>query len=189
MNIKSKIESILFTSSKPLSIGKISKFIGCDKSDVKKEITMLMDEYNNRSGGIVIVKNLMQYQMMSSPDNSNAVKEFLKSEVSGELTQPALETLTIIAYRGPISKPEIDQIRGVNCGLILKNLSIRGLIESGSGKKIKLDNSDIKKDFLNDELYYNVTFDFLKFLGVKSVDELPDYDRLNDSTEKFSDNK
>ncbi len=189
MSLKSKIESILFTSNKPLSVRRIAKFVGCEKSNAKKELNILADEYNNRSGGIVIVKNLMQYQMMSSPDNSSIVKDFLKSEISGELTQPALETLTIIAYRGPISKPEIDQVRGVNCGLILKNLSIRGLIESNTGKKIKSDDSSKKADLLNDELYYNVTFDFLKFLGVKSVDELPDYERLNNDAGNISENK
>jgi segregation and condensation protein B len=177
--IKSKIESLLFIASKPLSSGKIADLIKEDKNKTKEAIDKLIQEYKERSGGIVIVKNLMSYQMMTSPENSQVVKDFSKSEFSGELTQPALETLTIIAYRGPIARPELEQIRGVNCGLIIKNLTIRGLIEIDKGKNIKKVYEGNSKNLIDEELYYNVTIDFLKFLGISSIDELPDYKNLN----------
>ncbi len=177
--IKSKIESLLFISGKPLSLGKIAGLIKEDKNKTKKAIIELIEEYKERGGGIVIVKNLMSYQMMTSPENGDIIKDFSKSEFSGELTQPALETLTIIAYRGPITRPELEQIRGVNCGLIIKNLTIRGLIEVDKGKNIKKVHEGIDKSFLDEELYYNITIDFLKFLGISSIEELPDYRNLN----------
>ena len=75
-----------------------------------------------------------------------------------------MEALTIIAYRGPIAKGDLDKIRGVNCALILRNLLLRGLIES---KEVK------------GEDYYQVSLDFIKFLGVSDVSQLPDYQRLH----------
>ena len=82
------------------------------------------------------------------------------------MTQPSLETLTIIAYRGPITKPEIEQIRGVNCSLILRNLLIRGLIEEKEDKQ-RLQNT------------YTISFDFLRHLGADRVEELPQYSDLH----------
>lgn len=91
----------------------------------------------------------------------------------GELSRPSLETLTIIAYRQPISKMDLDRIRGVNCALILRNLLLHGLIEG-------------KYDKTKDETYYTVTVDFIRFLGISEVSALPDYDRLShhDSLER-----
>ena len=177
--IKSKIESLLFIASKPLSLNKIAELIKEDKDKTKKVVDELIEEYKERKGGIVVVKNLMSYQMMTSPENSQIIKDFSKSEFSGELTQPALETLTIIAYRGPITRPELEQIRGVNCGLIIKNLIIRGLIDADKGKNVKKIYEGIDKIFIDDELYYNITIDFLKYLGISAISELPDYKNLN----------
>ena len=104
--------------------------------------------------------------MASSGSSSEVVSKFLKSEVTGELTRPSLETLTIIAYRGPISKTELELLRGVNCSLILRNLLMRGLIEGQDDKQLGVTR-------------YTVTLDFLKHLGMSQISELPDYERLN----------
>ncbi|NCF75326.1 MAG: hypothetical protein GWO87_02470 [Xanthomonadaceae bacterium] len=183
MNLKSKIESILFVANKPLSVGKIAQFVEADKKSVKQALSELVEEYKEKNKGIIIVKNLISYQMTTNPINANIIKKFLKDEISGELTQPALETLTIIAYRGPISKPELEQIRGVNCGLILRNLRIRGLIQQSQGKdlkkKIGSKENNFLPNFLPEDLYYNISFDFLKFLGIASVEELPEFEKLS----------
>ena len=94
------------------------------------------------------------------------VQEFIKDETSGELTRPSLEALTVIAYRGPVSKIDLDRIRGVNCALILRNLMLRGLVEAKNDKK-------------KSETYYNITLDFIRFLGISDIKELPDYERLS----------
>ena len=93
-------------------------------------------------------------------------KDFLKDEINGELSQPSLEALTIIAYRGPISKLELEKIRGVNCSLIIRNLLLRGLIEEKFNKT-------------KNENYYTVTNDFIRFLGLNSLSDLPEYEKLN----------
>ena len=164
--IKSKIESLLFISAKPMTIKQLSSLLKKKAEEIKKAGDELVEEYKESKRGVQIIKNGSKYQMVSSPENSKVIKEFIEDETTGELSRPSLEALTIIAYRGPISKIDLDRIRGVNCALILRNLLIRGLIES---------KSDPKKN----ENYYTVTFDFIRFLGINDVGELPEYKRLH----------
>lgn len=166
MDIKSKIESLLFISAKPMSSKQLAGLIKKEEKEIKKYCDELVEDYKESKSGINVIKNNSKYQMVSSPENTKLVQDFIKDETTGELTRPSLETLTIIAYRGPISKIDLDRIRGVNCSLILRNLLIRGLIEPKFDKK-------------KNETYYNVTLDFVRFLGISDVSGLPDYERLN----------
>jgi len=165
-NLKSQLESLLFISAKPMSAKQMAGIVGKKEKEVKEAAEGLVEEYKDSDRGIQIIKDGSKFQMVSSPENSAVVKEFIKDETSGELTRPSLEALTIIAYRGPIAKTDLDRIRGVNCSLILKNLLLRGLVEAKQDKQKK-------------ETYYTVTFDFIRFLGINSVEELPDYERLS----------
>lgn len=166
MPIKSKIESLLFISVKPMSIKQLSSLIKKHSEEIRQSCEGLVEDYKNKNYGMRIIKNNSKYQMVSSPENAGIVKAFIKDEITGELTRPSLETLTIIAYRGPLPKLDLDRIRGVNCALILRNLLLRGLIEVKFDKKKK-------------ESYYNITFDFIRFLGINNVKDLPDYEKLN----------
>lgn len=167
-NIKSKIESLLFVSAKPLSINKLADLINEDKKEVNANLAELTNEYKEQKGGMQIMKIGQKYQMVSEADNAKVVRDYLKDEQTGELTKPALETLTIVTYRGPITKAELELIRGVNCSLILRNLMIKGLVEAKEDKKKMLTT-------------YQITFDFLKYLGLNDIQELPDYEQLNSS--------
>ena len=166
--LKQKIESLLFISTKPLSIKDLMKLTAAREESVEKAVEELKEKYNREDSGLRILENQKvrqkEYQMTTSPDVKEVVEKFLKEEVTGELTRASLETLTIIAYRGPMTKPEIEQIRGINCSQILRNLLIKGLI--GVEEK-------------NKEPYYSISFDFLKYLGVDDVTQLPDYDKLH----------
>ncbi len=166
MLIKSKIESLLFISAKPMTIKQLAQLVRKEPKEVEAAIEELAADYRERKAGLAIIKNGSSCQMVSSPENSSLARDFIKDETTGELTRPSLETLTIIAYRGPISKLDLERIRGVNCSLILRNLSLRGLVE---------DKQDKKKN----ETYYNVTFDFIRFLGINDVSQLSDYERLS----------
>jgi len=163
---KNKIESLLFISHKPLTVAELSRLTGVDKKETEKLLSQLAEEYKTRSGGIEILQVEDKYQMATTSESSELVAKFIKSELTGELTRPSLETLTIIAYRGPITKAELELIRGVNCSLIIRNLLIRGLIEA-------------KEDKAKGMTYYSITLDFLKFLGLAGVSELPDFEKLN----------
>jgi segregation and condensation protein B len=168
MTLSSSIESLLFLSNKPLSVKELADLAEAKTKDVAAALTALADEYQAQARGVIIIEHNGQYQMATAPENAALAAKFLKDETSGELSQPSLEALTIIAYRGPITKTELERLRGVNCSLILRNLMIRGLVEEQADKQ-KGDN------------FYSVTLDFLKFLGLSSVTALPDYEKLHDS--------
>lgn len=163
--LQGKIESLLFVASKPLTVKKISELVGAEEAQVNAVLDGLKREYNTEAHGIQIALHARSVQMVTSPLFASIVADFLKDERSGELTRPSLETLTIIAYRGPVAKSEIDLIRGVNCSLILRNLLIRGLIS-------------MQEDRKHMTTLYEISFDFLRHLGLRNVRELPDYDKL-----------
>lgn len=165
-NIKSRIESLLFVAARPVSVSELARTLQKDKEEVKKGAEELVEDYKESSRGVRVIKNDSQFQMVTSPENSEVVRGFMKDETGGELTQPSLETLTIIAYRGPVSKLDLNRIRGVNCSLILRNLLLRGLVTYHQDKN-------------KEETYYAVTMDFLRFLGVNDIKELPDYEKLS----------
>jgi len=170
MSVKSEIESLLFVSSRPLSAKRLVDATGHSKEEVKKALEELAAEYDAReSTGVILLRNGDEIQLATAPDHAEMVKAFLKDESFGELTRPALETLTIVGYRGPLTKAELEQIRGVNCSLILRNLMIRGLVETEGGKA----------DDPTAPAHYRVTFDFLRYLGIRQASELPDYESLH----------
>lgn len=166
MKLMYLIESLLFISGRALSVTKLAEILQKDKKEIAAAAEELMQEYNTAERGIHVQKVGQSYQMATSPNYASIIKDFIKSEQTGELTKPSLETLTIIGYRGPITKAELEQIRGVNCSLILRNLLIRGLIEA-------------KDDREKMATVYTITFDFLQFLGLDRVSQLPDYEKLN----------
>ena len=165
-NLESALTSLLFAVAKPLSYKDLVKFLDIKEEDLKKAIKNLQEQFNQENSGLQIAVNNGKVQMISNPDNGKVLQEYFKEEISGELTKPSLETLTIIAYRQPISKEELEQIRGVNCSLIIRNLLIRGFIEQDDNKN-------------NLVPMYLVTMDFLRHLGINSVEELPDFIKLN----------
>jgi len=165
MSLKSQIESLLFVAIKPLGVKELAALTGVKNKDIEEALAALGNSYKDQESGLSLINNNNQYQLTTSPANSALVQEFLKDETSGELSQPSLEALTIIAYRGPIGKLELERIRGINCSLIIRNLLMRGLIEEKYNKKL-------------DENYYTVTHDFIRFLGLNSLADLPEYEKL-----------
>ncbi|MFC1638879.1 SMC-Scp complex subunit ScpB [Patescibacteria group bacterium] len=163
--LKAKIESILFVSSRPMSLAKLVQACGAKKGEVAEAVEALAAEYAEREAGIRLLRHGESVQMATAESVAEFVREFLKDETTGEMTRPSLETLTIVAYRGPLTKAELEQVRGVNCSLILRNLMMRGLVEALG-------------EHGNPLTKYQVTMDFLRFLGVSSVEELPDYSKL-----------
>lgn len=169
--LSSRIESLLFVSGDPLTVAKIKRALGEDVSE--EEITLcikaLQKEYAHR--GVHILEKDGAVQMASSPHNAPLIESFVKSQLAEELTPAALETLACIAYKEPISKVEIDELRGVNSIFSLRSLLMRGLIEKTKMKGKEGDEHAV--------IYYRTTLDFLKKLGIEKVNELPQYDELS----------
>ena len=181
--MKTKIESLLFISSKPLTAKSIVSFLTKQGEQITAQQVLeivedLKQKYNRPESGVQLVQAGNELQMTTNPDVAEIIKKFLKDDITGELTPASLETLTVVAYRGPITKPEVEQIRGVNCSLIIRNLLIRGLITFETNKN-------------SGQNSYEVTIDFLKHLGLNNVKELPDYERLSkvENLEQYLENK
>lgn len=166
MVIQSQIESVLFVASKPVSLRELAGAIKCKEDEIKTTIEDLKVKYNHDQSGLRILVVDDKVQMATNSDNAGLVDLFIKQEAVGELTRAQLETLTVIAYRGPITRPELEQIRGVNCALILRNLLIRGLVEE-----------EEKADKLLPT--YVLSMEAMRHLGIMNVTELADYDKLS----------
>lgn len=165
--LKSAIESILFVSGEPISLEKISKVVETPIAEIENAIMILQNEYAKDARGFVILKKEQNIQMATDPENSQIVDQLVKSEIQENLSRAGLEVLAIIAYRGPITRVEIEAIRGVNCSYTVRSLTMRGLLE-------RIDNPKDNRGYL-----YRVSFEFLKKLGIESIDKLPDYETLS----------
>jgi segregation and condensation protein B len=166
MTLSAQLESLLFVSPKPLALKVLAGLVEADEKTVSQALETLADEYRQTGRGFTIINQNHQYQLVTAGDNAALVKKLLRIESGGELTPASLEALTVIAYRGPITKTELERLRGVNCSLIIRNLLLRGLIEE-------------KEDRRQAESLYTVTLEFVKYLGLPSLDALPDYDKLH----------
>lgn len=165
---KSRLESLLFVSGKPVKFNKLAGILKIEKkSKVVDLLNIINDEYKESSRGLRVVFKSDSAQLVSAPENAGYVQKLVTSELQAELSKAALETLSIITYRGPIARSEMEMIRGVNCIYILRSLLIRGLITKKSSSR------DARLSV------YEVSMDFLKHLGVSNVKELPDYEDLH----------
>lgn len=168
MNQLSVLESILFVVGKPLGIERLAKTLAISEDDVLDLAKQLAERYKSLNTGLRLLIASKEVQMVTAPENAEVVGKFIKDEFDENLTGAALETLAIIAYRGLVSRAEIDQIRGVNSTYILRSLFIRGLIE-------RTENPKRKSSYL-----YQTSLEFLKHIGLEKNDELPDYQKFKE---------
>lgn len=166
-SITSQIESILFVASRPMSIEEIAKNIDASLEEMSSALKRIKEKYNTSESGIHIIDNGYDVQMVTNPENVEFVEKITTKEVKGELTRAQLETLTVIAYQCPITRPELEQLRGVNCSVILRNLQMRGLIDEDEAVDAVVPS-------------YRVSAGALRFLGINSPMDLPNYSELRD---------
>lgn len=164
MNLKSIIETILFVHGEPISVHALAKFAAASEEEVRAALHALQSEPER---GIVVLEKDGEYQLGSRPENAQYVQTLMKSEFSEELSRAALETITIIAYKGPLTRVQIEFIRGVNSSFTLRNLAMRGLVERVENPK------DARAPM------YRVSFDFLKHFGLTKIEELPEFETLH----------
>ena len=168
IDIKSCVESLLFVSGEPMSFGKLSKIIGEKENVLKEAVEELANDYKSRQSGVRVIVNDGKAQMVTAGENADVVEKLMKIDIEGDLSRSALETISIVAYRGPLSRAEIEEIRGVNTSFTLRQLAIRGLVE-------KIDNPRDARAYL-----YKISFDFLRHLGMEKIEDLPRYQELRE---------
>ncbi|HPN14729.1 MAG TPA: SMC-Scp complex subunit ScpB [bacterium] len=164
MNLDQILEAVLFASGRPLGVRKLSEITEASTEEVENALEELSQRLET-SSGLMLQEYGHNFELVTKPNAAEAVKKVVKDEEQGELTRASLEALTILAYRGPMTRPELEQVRGIQSAMILRNLMIRGLVEQKDDERLG-------------QPTYAVTFDFLKHLGLSSVKDLPDYEVL-----------
>jgi segregation and condensation protein B len=171
--VEREIEAILFASDEPISLRRLSSLLDISSTPALREgIESLNRFYREHARSFEIVEIAGGYQMTTLPEFAETVTKLLGSKRKTRLSKPALETLAIIAYKQPISRLDIEQIRGVSCDAVLSTLMDRELIEvAGRGE-------GIGKPYL-----YATTKKFLEYLGLKDHRDLPSMEELERSLE------
>lgn len=165
--IKSIIESILFARGEEISIAQLGKVIEIKKNEVVLAVEELIAEYKDGKKGFGIIKNGENIQMVTNPQNAEFVEKTIKKNLQEGMSRTALEVLAIVAYRGPVSRADIEAIRGVNSSFTLRNLLMRGLI-------VRNTNENDQRGYL-----YNISTEFIKKMGLGQIQELPEYESLS----------
>jgi len=145
-----------------MSLKRIAESLNAPENDVSALIDELQKEYKDNKKGFRIVRVGKQIELVSAPENENIVKKFFQKEVEADLSKASLETLAVVAYKGPISRSQIEEERGVNSIITLRSLMMRGLIEKSGKDK-------------NGAYFYKITPDLLKRFGIERRADLPEY--------------
>ncbi len=169
--LSSQIEALLFWKAETLSIKKIANILEKTEDEIKEAIKTLHEDLKVR--GITLVEWEDDVTLGTAQGASELIEKLNKEELSKDLGRAGIETLSIILYQGPISRADIDYIRGVNSQFIIRNLLIRGLIE-------KQDNPTDQRSFL-----YKPTLELLSFLGISKISDVPDFESVRKDIENF----
>ena len=169
--IEQQLESVLFWKGESATIAWLSKAVGVPKEEVEAGLKSLEASLAGR--GIHLIRFEDEVGLTTAPKASELIEKLTKEELVRDLGKAGLETLSIILYRGPVARREIDYIRGVNSQFILRNLVVRGLVE-------KTPNPEDERSFL-----YKPTLDLLSHLGVGSIELLPEYAKVREEIEAW----
>ncbi|MCB2292010.1 segregation/condensation protein B [Clostridium algoriphilum] len=162
------IESLLFVAGDLLKLTDIASILECSTPFTKKLINELKEKYEEECRGIKIIVTNDQYQFVTKPCNSEFVQKLLKTNTRQSLSQASLETLAIIAYKQPITRVEIENIRGVKSDRAVYTLSEKKLIEESGRKNVP-----------GRPIIYVTTNEFLKHFDFHSLDEMPSFEEFN----------
>jgi segregation and condensation protein B len=159
-DLSSKIEALLFALGRPLSRKELVKMLSVSEEEISAAIPLLLD---SKQGGIALVDDGNEVELRTSAESSTLIEKIRKEEYSREIGKAGLEALSAVLYRGPLTRSEIDFIRGVNSSQTIRTLTLRGLVR-------KVPNPKDERSFL-----YEPTTELLSELGVTRAQELPDY--------------
>ena len=160
LNLESLVESLLFVADGPVPVSQLAAALDARPQQVKKALVVLGEIYLQR--GLQLQYNNGRVQLSTNPLAATAIEQFLGLESQQRLSSASLEVLAIVAYRQPVTRPQVDGVRGVNSDSVLKNLLFKGLIEEvgrseGPGRAI----------------LYGTTSSFLQHFGLASLKEMP----------------
>lgn len=168
-NLEASLEALLFVAAAPVTISQLAEVLEKPQKEVEASLRNLEEQYL-MGRGLSLQWHAGKVQLTTAPAFASMVEKFLGFEATTRLSRAALETLAIIAYRQPITRPGVDAIRGVNSDGVLKSLLSKGLVQEvgrseGPGRPI----------------LYGSTADFLQYFGLTSLDDLPPFEQVGDS--------
>lgn len=161
LNIAALVESVLFVSSGPVPVARLAKALEVTTAVITQALHTLTADYQTR--GLRLQWSGDAVQLTTAPATSSTIERFLGMELTTRLSQAAMETLAIIAYMQPVTRPHIDQIRGVNSDGALRSLLSKGLIEEIG-----------RQETPGRPILYGTTPEFLQHFGLTMLEELPE---------------
>ncbi len=170
--LDARIESLLFWKGEPVRVKKLSQILNAEEKDILQALETLKQKLEMR--GITLVFKDDEAMLGTAPQMSATMEILTKEELVKDLGKAGLETISIILYKGPISRAEIDYIRGVQSNFILRNLLVRGLIE-------KVVKPDDQRSFL-----YKPSFELLSHLGLSKIEDVPEYENMRKEFEAIN---
>ncbi|HUX09258.1 MAG TPA: SMC-Scp complex subunit ScpB [Terriglobia bacterium] len=162
--LKALIEAIIYVAPEPVSLDAIARALeGEERDRIKAQIELLTQEFEQPGHGIEVRLVAGGYRFSSKPEHHEVLRKFVKSlKPLVKLSKPALETLAVIAYRQPVTVPEIEQIRGVDCGGVIHTLLEKKLVATSG-----------RKNVVGRPILYRTSREFLVHFGLKDTGELP----------------
>lgn len=171
MNLESKIEAILFYKNEPIKISKLIEYFDSNEEDIKNALSRLENNLNGR--GVCLIRTNDEVALATAPKAKDFLDKITVSEMSKDIGKAGLETLSIVLYKGPVSRREIDYIRGVNSTFILRNLNARGLVD-------RIQDRNDQRTYK-----YKPSINLLAHLGIKKIEELPEFDIFSKKVENI----
>jgi segregation and condensation protein B len=167
-SLQSKLEALLFISGEAVAETRLAELLSVGTAELKSAVAALGERYaRDAASGLMLIEHHGRVEMATKKDLAVLVESFTKSTLQDALSKAALEVLSIIAYRAPIARSEIEAIRGVNCSYTLRALLIRGLVE-------RQGNPNDARGYV-----YRPSFQFLEHLGLSRLEDLPDFATLS----------
>ncbi|MDP7030191.1 MAG: SMC-Scp complex subunit ScpB [Phycisphaerales bacterium] len=163
----SRVEAVLVTSDRPVRTARLTEVTGLTAADVKSAVEQLNESYDREGRVFRIVSLADGWQMMTQSDVAPVLTRLLAAKQQSRLTQAAMETLAIIAYRQPVLRAEIEAIRGVACGEVLRGLLERRLVRIAG-----------RAEELGRPMLYGTSREFLRIFGLSGIDDLPEVEGL-----------
>lgn len=170
------IEAILFVAGEPVDVLDLQRALECTEDEVRQALDSLESDYSYHLRGICLKRFGQHVQLSTRPDYAPYVEKLLQPVQKQSLSQSAMETLSIIAYKQPVTKLEIEQIRGVKCDYSIQSLTNKNLIEEVG-----------RKETIGRPILYGTTDQFLSHFGLRSLEDLPKppEDEENDKSEEL----
>jgi segregation and condensation protein B len=160
--VAAQVEAVLFVAERPLTVTELTKLLKVPADAIEDALATLDRRHRGEGSGLSLQRQGDGVQLVTHPRAAAAVQRFLGLETSGRLSAAALETLAIVAYRQPVTRAQIEAIRGVNPDYALTTLTARGLVEEVG-----------RLNAVGRPILYGTTFEFLRAFGLRSLDDLP----------------